>query len=79
MLKNTKQIPMPHNLAPLDRLLDDYSPCEIALMLDEALYDMVMSTLQTEDYETLPKRYSGMMTLRNHFAMMDDKLSSIWK
>ena len=70
---------MPYNLTHLRAYLEDTTAAEIACLLDELLYDLVLSAEYLQSYENFPDRYLTLLELRDQFAKMDKNLQAVWK
>lgn len=70
---------MPYDLTCLKSYLEDATPAEIARLLDDLLYEMVLLAEYQQNYEKLSDRYFDLLLLRNQFAMMDENLRAVWK
>jgi len=70
---------MPYDLTRLETYLEINNPREIALLLDDLLFDLIVSMDKMGGHEELFDKYLSIVLLRNEFAQMDEELKKVWK
>lgn len=70
---------MLYDLTSLTTYLEDTTPDEIAKVLDDALYDLVLSAEYRQRYDELGSRYLDLMLLRNQFIMIQHLALEGWR